>query len=188
MAYATIADIPLQAGLYTAFLPMAVYAVLGTSGVLSLSTTATIAILAGAASGASSADPVTATATLAILVGAPLLIARVFRLGFLANFISDPVLTGFKAGVGLVIVVDQMPKLLGIKIHKEGFFADVGSILTHLQDTKPATLTVALGTFAVIIVFEKFFKRAPAPLVAIGLGTGASAFFALTSACACVLS
>jgi len=182
MAYATIADIPLQAGLYTAFLPMAVYAVLGTSSVLSLSTTTTIAILAGAAIGASSADPVTATATLAILVGATLLIARVFRLGFLANFISDPVLTGFKAGVGLVIVVDQLPKLLGIKIHKEGFFADVWSILTHLQDTKPATLTVALGTFAVVIVFEKFFKRAPAPLVAIGLGTAASAFFALKAA------
>src|SRR6185369_11070951 len=83
MAYATIAAIPLQAGLYTAFLPMVVYAVLGTSSVLSLSTTTTIAILTGAAIGGSSADPLTATATLAILVGAILLVARVFRLGFL---------------------------------------------------------------------------------------------------------
>jgi len=181
MAYATIAAIPLQAGLYTAFLPMVVYAVLGTSSVLSLSTTTTIAILTGAAIGGSSADPVAATATLAILVGAILLVARVFRLGFLTNFISDPVLTGFKAGVGLVIVVDQAPKLLGIKIHKENFFADVWAILTHLQDTKATTLMVALGTFAVIFVFERFFKRAPAPLMAIGLGTAASAYFALNA-------
>jgi high affinity sulfate transporter 1 len=181
MAYATIAAIPLQAGLYTAFLPMIVYAVLGTSTVLSLSTTTTIAILTGAAIGGSSADPLTATATLAILVGAILLVARMFRLGFLTNFISDPVLTGFKAGIGLVIVVDQAPKLFGIKIHKENFFADVWAILTHLQDTKPATLMVALGTFAVIFVFEKFFKRVPAPLMAIGLGTAASAYFALSA-------
>src|SRR6185503_5651630 len=134
--YATIADIPLQAGLYTAFLPMIVYAVLGTSNVLSVSTTTTIAILGGAAIGASSADPVAATATLAVLVGAILLVARVFRLGFIANFISDPVLTGFKAGIGLVIVVDQLPKLLGIKVAKENFFLDAASIVEKLPQTK----------------------------------------------------
>jgi high affinity sulfate transporter 1 len=179
MAYATIADIPLQAGLYTAFLPMIVYAVLGTSAVLSVSTTTTIAILGGAAIGGSSADAITATATLAVLVGAILLAARLFKLGFLANFISDPVLTGFKAGIGLVIVVDQFPKLVGIKIHKENFFLDAWHIVEKLPDTKTTTLAVALATFAVIIVFEKFFKRAPAPLIAIGLGTAASAYMGL---------
>ena len=181
MAYATIADIPLQAGLYTAFLPMIVYAVLGTSNVLSVSTTTTIAILGGAAIGGSSADPVTATATLAVLVGAILLVARVLRLGFLANFISDPVLTGFKAGIGLVIVVDQLPKLLGIKIAKESFFADAVSIVEKLPQTKMATLAVAVATFAVIIVVEKFFKRAPAPLIAIGGGIAASALLGLNA-------
>jgi len=181
MAYATIADIPLQAGLYTAFLPMIVYAVLGTSNVLSVSTTTTIAILGGAAIGGSSADPVTATATLAVLVGAILLVARVLRLGFLANFISDPVLTGFKAGIGLVIVVDQLPKLLGIKIAKENFFADVVSIVEKVPQTKMVTLAVAVAAFAVIIVFEKFFKRAPAPLVAIGGGIAASALLGLNA-------
>src|SRR5262245_26190081 len=95
MGYATIAELPLLAGLYTAFLPMLVYAFLGTSSVLSVSTTTTIAILTGAAIGSSSADPVAATATLAVLVGAMLLAARLLRLGFLANFISEPVLTGF---------------------------------------------------------------------------------------------
>jgi SulP family sulfate permease len=181
MAYATIADIPLQAGLYTAFLPMIVYAVLGTSSVLSVSTTTTIAILGGAAIGGSSADPVTATATLAVLVGAILLVARVLRLGFLANFISDPVLTGFKAGIGLVIVIDQLPKLLGIKIVKQGFFADVASIVEKVPQAKLATVVVAVATFAVIVVLEKFFKRAPAPLIAIGAGIAASALLGLNA-------
>ena len=54
-----------------------------------------------------------------------LILARLMRLGFVANFISTPVLTGFKAGIGLVIVLDQVPKLLGIHIAKQGFFADL---------------------------------------------------------------
>jgi SulP family sulfate permease len=184
MAYATIAGLPLQVGLYTAFLPMLVYVLLGTSRVLSVSTTSTIAILGAAALGeAVQGHPgvslAGATATLAILVGLILLAARVLRLGFLANFISDPVLTGFKAGIGFVIVVDQLPKLLGIKVHKEGFFLDVVEIVRHLPDTKMLTLMVALATFAVIVVFEKHVKRAPAPLIAVAGGIAASALLGL---------
>jgi len=184
MAYATIAGLPLQVGLYTAFLPMVVYALLGTSRVLSVSTTTTIAILgATALGGAVQAHPglslVAATSTLAILVGAILLVARLFRLGFLANFISDPVLTGFKAGIGFVIVVDQLPKLFGIHIHKEGFFRDVVAIAGQLPDTSAATLAVAVATFAVIVAFEKFLPRAPTPLIAIAGGIAASALLGL---------
>lgn len=186
MAYASIAGMPLQVGLYTAFLPMVVYALLGTSRMLSVSTTTTIAILGASALGGLSAThpgtgAVTAMATLAVLVGAILLVARLFRLGFVANFISDPVLTGFKAGIGLVIVVDQVPKLLGIHIHKEGFFRDVVSIAGHAPDTSLTTLAVAVATFVVIGVFEKFIPKAPAPLVAVAGGIAASALLGLKS-------
>jgi high affinity sulfate transporter 1 len=184
MAYATIAGLPLQVGLYTAFLPMIVYAILGTSRMLSVSTTTTLAILGAAALGSVTQahpglSPVTATATLAALVGAILLAARVLRLGFVANFISDPVLSGFKAGIGLVIVVDQLPKLLGLHIQKEGFLVDLYSIVRHLPETSWATLGVAAGTFALIGFFEKFVPRAPAPLVAIAGGIAASALLGL---------
>ncbi|HTS83633.1 MAG TPA: SulP family inorganic anion transporter [Usitatibacter sp.] len=184
MAYATIAGLPLQVGLYTAFVPMAIYAVLGTSRVLSVSTTTTIAILCGAELGelAQSHPGVslaTATATLTMLVGAILLAARALRLGFLANFISDPVLTGFKAGIGLVIVVDQLPKLLGIHIEKAGFFRDIASIAGHAPEASIATVAVAIGTFAVIGVFEKFFPRAAPPLVALGGAIAVSALLGL---------
>jgi SulP family sulfate permease len=184
MAYATIAGLPLQVGLYTAFVPMVIYAVLGTSRVLSVSTTTTIAILCGAELGEIAqshpgASLATATATLTIVVGAILLAARVLRLGFLANFISDPVLTGFKAGIGLVIVVDQLPKLLGIHIDKSGFFRDIFSIADHVPSMSVATFMVAIATFAVIFVFEKFIPRAPAPLVALGGAIAASVLLGL---------
>jgi len=186
MAYATIAGLPLQVGLYTAFLPMVVYAVLGTSRVLSVSTTTTLAILSAAAMGAAlqahpELDPATATVTLAVLVGAILLAARLLRLGFVANFISDPVLTGFKAGIGLVIVVDQVPKLLGLHLQKAGWFRDVASVVRHAPETSVATLLVALGTFALIVLLERFLPRAPAPLLAVAGGIAASAAMGLSA-------
>src|SRR6187401_2301258 len=133
MAYATIAGLPVHIGLYTAIVPMAVYAALGTSRPLSVSTTTTIAILSAAALGQVAPDGsasalIPAAATLALLVGAGLLVAAAFRLGFVANFISEPVLTGFKSGIGLVIVADQIPKLLGIHMTKAGFFRDLLAI------------------------------------------------------------
>src|SRR3954465_401893 len=89
-----MAGLPVQIGLYTALVPMVIYAVLGTSRVLSVSTTTTIAILTAAELGqvAPGGDPATllkATATLTLLVGAILVLASVLRLGFVANFISD---------------------------------------------------------------------------------------------------
>jgi SulP family sulfate permease len=184
MAYATIAGLPVQVGLYTAFIPMVVYALLGTSSVLSVSSTTTLAILSAAALGeVVQAHPTAslgaATATLCILVGAMLVAARVLRLGYIANFISDPVLTGFKAGIGLVIVVDQVPKLLGIHIDKAGFLRDVVSIGAHVPEASMATLAVAVGTFAVIIVCERFVPRAPAPLVAVAGGIVAATLLGL---------
>src|SRR4029453_1242196 len=133
MAYAMMAGLPVQVGLYTALVPMVIYAVLGTSRVLSVSTTTTIAILTGAqlaviAPGGDPATLIRITATLTLLVGAILLVASVLRLGFVANFISEPVLVGFKAGIGLVIVVDQIPKLLGIHFAKGSFLHNVLAI------------------------------------------------------------
>ncbi len=187
MAYATVAGLPVAVGLYTAFIPMAIYALLGSSRVLSVSSTTTLAILAGTQLGLAvpDGDPaklVTATATLTLLVGAMLVLARLLKLGFVANFISAPVLTGFKAGIGLVIVLDQVPKLLGVHITKQGFFADVLSVVHHLPDTSLLTLAVAVATFAVLIGMERLWPHSPAPLVAVGGSIAASWFLGLHAA------
>lgn len=179
MAYATVAGLPVAVGLYTAFVPMIVYALLGSSQVLSVSSTTTLAILAGTQLGlvVPNGDPaklITATATLSALVGVMLLLARLLRLGFVANFISAPVLTGFKAGIGLVIVLDQVPKLLGLHITKQGFFRDVLSIFQHLPDTSLITLAVAVASIVVLLGMERLWPHSPAPLVAVGGGIAAA--------------
>jgi SulP family sulfate permease len=186
MAFAAIAGLPLEVGLYTALVPMAIYAVLGTSRPLSVSTTTTIAILVAAemahvAPGASSARLMTVSATLAFLVGASLVLAWLFRLGFLATFISEPVLTGFKAGIGLVIIVDQVPKMLGFHIEKTGFFRDIATIAHHLAQTSPPTLILAALTLALILALERYAPRSPAAALAVGAGIALAGFAGLRS-------
>ena len=80
------------------------------------------------------------------MVGVVLALASVLRLGFFADFVSYPVQVGFKAGIGFVIVADQVPKLLGIKIHKEGFFRDVWSILEAVPKAVWITVMIGFGT------------------------------------------
>ena len=187
MAYATVAGLPVAVGLYTAFVPVLVYALLGSSRVLSVSSTATLAILVGAQLGAvvPGGDPArlaSATATLGLLVGVLLIAARVLRLGFVANFISAPVLTGFKAGIGLVIVLDQLPKLVGVHVDKQGFFRDLLGLVRALPDIAWLTFAVAAATFALLVVMECWKPHSAAPLVAVGAAIAASWFFGLEGA------
>lgn len=185
MAYATVAGLPVAVGLYTALVPMVIYALLGTSRVLSFSSTTTLAILAGTQLGLAvpDGDPArlfTAAATLSALTGVLLIAASLLRLGFVANFISTPVLTGFKAGIGFVILLDQIPKLLGIHITKAGFFHDVVSIVQHLPDTSLLTLAIAIITLLLLAGMERKWPHSPAPLVAVAGGIAASWFFGLS--------
>jgi sulfate permease, SulP family len=184
MAYAAIAGLPVYAGLYVALAPMFVYALLGTSRPLSVSSTSTLAILTAtelmlAVPGGDPAHLMAAASTLALLVGGFLIVAGVLRLGFLANFISDPVLTGFKAGIGLVILVDQVPKLLGVRIERGNFFHRVFSTLQHVPETSRATLILAAATLAILLGMKRFRPRAPAPLLAVVLGVAAAGFLGL---------
>lgn len=179
MAYATVAGLPVSVGLYTAFVPMVVYALLGTSRVLSTSSTTTLAILTAAELGMAvpDGDPgklITATATLTALTGALLLVASALRLGFVANLISAPVLTGFKAGIGLVIVLDQVPKLFGFHITKDGFLLDLISLVQHLPETSLVTLAVGAAALVLLLVTERLWPHSPAPLAVVGAGIAAA--------------
>lgn len=184
MAYATVAGLPVEVGLYTAFIPMIIYALLGSSKVLSVSSTTTLGILAGTqlALVVPDGDPaklLVAVATLTALVGLLLILAAFLKLGFVANFISIPVLVGFKSGIGLVIVLDQLPKLLGIHITKQGFFVDLLSVVQQLPEASFITLVVTAGTLLVLISMERLWPHSPAPLVAVGGSIAASWFFGL---------
>jgi len=175
MAYATIAGLPVQVGLYTALIPMAIYALTGSCRPLSVSTTTTIAVLTGAELSlvVTNSDPsalLTASATLTLTVGAILLAASLLRLGFVANFISEPVLVGFKAGIGIVIILDQLPKILGIHFPRGPFSHNVLSVIRGIPDASPSTLAVGIAMILLLFGLEHFIPRAPAPLVAVAAG------------------
>jgi sulfate permease, SulP family len=186
LAYATVAGLPLQVGLYTAFVPLIIYAAFGTSRPLSVTTSATLAILTATELGhvAPTGDTSTllhATALLTLMVGGMLSMASVLRLGFIANFISEPVLVGFKAGIGVVIIVDQIPKILGIHFTKGSFVHDVGSTVQGLPHASMPTLAMGVFTIAGLAVIEKLRPRWPAPLIIVAAAIAAVELFALSS-------
>jgi SulP family sulfate permease len=184
MAYASIAGLPVQVGLYVALAPMLVYVLLGTSRPLSVSSTSTLSMLVASelalVIGQAEAEAyIVPAATLAFLVGVFLLLASFLRLGFLANFISLPVLTGFKAGIGVVIFVGQLGKVLGLSLEKGPVFQTLLSVLKNLGQIHGPTLTLALVTLAVLLLLPRLSKRIPAALVAVALGILAAALLNL---------
>lgn len=186
MAYASIADLPAQVGLYTCMVPMVVYAMLGGSRALSVSTTSTVAVLTGstllaAGVAASGDDPASDLATLTLLVGAILLVARLLRLGSLIDNISEATLTGIKLGVGLTVAAGQLPKLLGITGDPSAtaFFDEVAGIVDDLGGISWSTVALSGATIVVLLGSAALVPRAPAPLLAVALGIVAVAVWSI---------
>jgi high affinity sulfate transporter 1 len=172
MAYATIAGLPVEIGLYTCMLPMIAYALLGGSRSLSISTTSTIAILTASTLAAlpddRSGDELLRDAfTLTVLVGLALLLMRLFRLGSLVEQISPATMTGVKAGVGLTVAASQLPTLLGVTgdAEDEGFFGKLGDTLSKLSDVSTATIAVSAAAIAVLYALRRYAPQVPGPLV-----------------------
>jgi SulP family sulfate permease len=177
MAYATIAGLPVQYGLYCAFVPMLVYAALGTSRPLSVSTTSSISLITGATVVAVAANEAAAVATtLAVVVGVVLLVGGVMRLGFVADFVSDSVLAGFKVGMGLVIVADQLGRILGVPVEGDNFFEKTWSALSNIDQASGITVAVALTGIAVLLALHRISPTLPAPLLVVAGGIALVAF------------
>jgi SulP family sulfate permease len=174
MAYATIANLPVQVGLYTCMVPMVVYALLGGSRSISVSTTSTVAILTAstllaAGVAAQSEEPVGNLAMLTLLVGAILLAARALRLGNVVDNISEATLTGVQFGVGLTVAAGQFPKLLGLPgdPSADNFVEDLEVIVDQFGDLSMATVLFSAGTMAVLLGLRRIAPAIPGPLVAV---------------------
>lgn len=174
MAYATIANLPIEVGLYTCMVPMAVYALLGGSRTLSVSTTSTIAILTAstllaANVAAGSDDPAGSLAALTLLVGLILLVARVLHLGVLVDNISEATLTGIKVGVGLTVAAGQLPKLLGVSGDPtaDDFVSELRALFDELDDVSWLTIAFSAVTLVVLLALSRFAPNLPGPLVAV---------------------
>lgn len=150
LGYATIAGMPVVTGLYTMLVPMAVFALLGSSRHLVVA-----------------ADSATAAILAAGLVGGLLLVARLVRLGFLANFLSRTVLVGFLTGVGIQVASGQLTGMLGVSVagsHPVATFIDTLKAIAH---TNVATALVSLGVIVLVVGMRRLTRRVPGALIAV---------------------
>src|SRR3712207_2497217 len=152
VAYAQIAGLPAQAALFATPLALLGYAAFGTSRQLAVSaTSATAAVSATAVAplaGGRAEEYLALSAALAILCGTLFVLAGLVRLGGLSDFISKPVLTGFLFGLGLVIAVGQLPKMLGVKSAGDGFFGQVWHLIRHLDGATLPTVIIGASSLA----------------------------------------
>ncbi|MFB7718829.1 SulP family inorganic anion transporter [Nocardia sp. NPDC056100] len=179
LAYASIAGVPPVAGLYAALPALVLYALAGSSrhlivGPMSATAALSAAIITPLA-GADSGRYIALTTALAIATGLVGLLAGLIRLGFVAAFISEPVLKGFIVGLALTIIIGQVPKLLGIHKHEGNFFQQAWGVLTHLGETNWRALLVGGIALAVVLGLRRWLPLVPGSLLAVLLGIAAVA-------------
>ncbi|NMF85868.1 sulfate permease [Nodosilinea sp. P-1105] len=184
MAYATLAGLPPQVGLYAGLLAPLAYALFGTSRQLAVGPTSALSILvaAGLAGLTGETDPAryaALAALMALLVGAIAIAAWVFRLGFLVNFISESVLTGFSAGAAIYIASTQLGKLLGIHGARGEFFERIAYLSARLGETHLPSLLLGLAGVAVLLLAEEWLPKLPAALLVVLLSIALISFTGL---------
>jgi sulfate permease, SulP family len=183
MAYAGLAGLPPVAGLWATVVPLAVYALLGSSRLLSVGPESTTAIMtATAVAPLAAGDPsryATLAALLALLVGALCLVAFVVRLGFVADLLSRPILVGYLAGVAVIMIVGQLDHLTGVPVDGDGVPAEVASFVRHLDQLHVPTALFASAALALLFLGQRYLPRAPTPLLVVLAATAAVALFDL---------
>jgi len=183
MAYAGIAGVPPQMGLYAAFAGMFVYAIFGTCRQLAVTPTSSsaamlAALVAPMASGDSVQYALLASAA-AVAAGLFFLLGGFLKLGSVSDFISKPVLKGFVFGLALTIMVKQAHKLMGISPGQGNFFHQAWHVLTSLRELNPWTFAVGASAIAVMFLLGKIAPRVPSALFVLVLGTLSFSWFGL---------
>jgi sulfate permease, SulP family len=171
LGYAKIAGMPLVTGLYTMLLPMAVYAVLGSSRHLVVAAdSATAVILAAALTGLAvvgSERYVKLAGLAALLTGVLLLIARLARLSFLANFLSRTVLVGFLTGVGIQVAAGQLPDMFGVTAAGRSTVPKLVNTVRALPHVHVADVVISIGVIVIVLVARRITRRIPGLLIAV---------------------
>ena len=175
MGYTSIAQVPIQTGLYTVILPTLIFALMGSSRLLVVGAdSATAAVLAAGLAGLGIAgltpysDQWLAWCSLTALVcGGLLLLARLLRLGFIGDFLSTSVLVGFLTGVGIQVLSGQIPDMLGVPKGSGNWFQQQWELIQSIPDANPATVAFAVLTLGLIVGFKKFLPQVPGALMAV---------------------
>jgi sulfate permease, SulP family len=179
LGYTKIAGTPIVTGFYTLLLPLASFAAFGSSRYLVVAAdSATAAILAGGISRLAplgSARYVALASIVALMTAGLLLIARLLKLGFLADFLSQTVLVGFLTGVGFQVGIGVLPEMLGVEVHARRSVPQLIELLRHLRSAHLSTLCISIAVLLFIFIVRRFAPRVPAGLLAVAGAIAASA-------------
>ena len=186
MAYAGIAGMPPEAGLYAAPLALLGYAIFGTSRQLNVGPSSTVAVLSFAVVGGlvSSGDTdlfIAYTVTLALVTGIVLVISGLLKLGVLADFMSKPVLAGFVVGLAISIAVGQLDKVVGFEPEAQGLIPEILLYIRNIGETHLPTLAVGLASLVLLFLIDKYLPKLPSSLTVVVLAIVASAVLNLES-------
>jgi high affinity sulfate transporter 1 len=176
LAYATIAGVPPVVGLYAAVPALALYALVGSSRhliVSPMSATAALSFGIVADYGGGDSQAVVLTTALALATGLVALGAGLLRLGFLASFISEPVLKGFIIGLALTIMIGQLPAMLGVDKGSGNFFEQTWDLITHLGDTDVLSAVVGIASLVALLVLRRWMPFLPGSLIIVLIGIAA---------------
>lgn len=187
MAYAELAGLPAVTGLYTTIACLVGYAVFGPSRVLVLGPDSSISPLIFAAitplvlAGDDPGKAIVLAGMLAVLVGLIEIALGLGKLGFVAGLLSKEVQVGYMNGLGITIIVGQLPKLFGFSTDADGFVDEVRQFVTNLDSTDTTTLVLGAAVLAVLLVLPRFTTKIPAVLIAVVGATVVSAWFDLAA-------
>ncbi len=183
LAYAQIAGMPPETGLYTAIGAMAGYAILGASRHMNVGPEATVGLLSAAVlAPLALADPsrfAALSAALAVMTGIVCVALGLLRLGFLARLLSRPVLVGYLAGTGVTMIGSQLDKLLGLDLDAYDAPTVIGRLRDAWPDANPTSLALGIGVIGCIVALRRLAPHVPAYLVAIALATGLTGLLSL---------
>ena len=183
IAYAQIIGFPAQVGLYACILPMLIYALVGSSRQLMVGPdAATAAMVAAAITPLAAGDPqrlIHLSMIVAVMVGLLSIAASLARAGFIASFLSRPVLVGYLNGIGLSLLAGQLGKLLGYQSETSGFIAGLLAMIRNVGQTHLPTLTLGVSTLLLMLLTARLLPRVPATLVGVLLATLAAGLLQL---------
>ena len=183
MAYATLVGVPAINGLWCALPPLALYAIFGTSRLMSAGPESTVALMTGTAIAPLAAGDMgvylSMCAVLAIMVGVMCLFAGSIRLGFLADLLSKPILAGYMAGLAVIMIASQLGKFTGAPVEGDEVIGQVKSLWSVRDQIHNPTLMFSMAVLAVLLIFARLIPKLPGPLFAVLLATAAVSMFGL---------
>jgi sulfate permease, SulP family len=178
LGYASIAGVPVQVGLYAIPIALLLYAALGTSPQLIVGPVSTVSVLSATLVAsmhpANVAQAVTYTSAIALAAGAVLVLAGFLRVGWVAEFLSKPIVTGFVFGLTILVIIGELPNLLGIHVTPGDVLHRISLLALNIDQIDPLTAAVGFSALAVLFIGSRLLPRVPWALIVLVLGLAAS--------------